>query len=80
VTAAQKRDRASAFLALYAAHPDLLVDGQGPKGGRPLDTPLNLTDVKRESVWDMGFVVVFRDEEARQEFDRDPGHDRLKVC
>jgi hypothetical protein len=58
VTAEQKGDRASAFLALYAEHPELLV-GQ-PKGGKPLNTPLNLTNVKRESVWDMGFVVMFK--------------------
>ena len=58
VTAEQKGDRASAFLALYAEHPELLVEG--PKGGRPLNTPLNLTNVKRESVWDLGFVVVFK--------------------
>ena len=58
VTAEQKGDRASAFLALYAEHPELLVEG--PKGGKPLNTPLNLTNVKRESVWDMGFVVVFK--------------------
>ena len=58
VTAEQKGDRASAFLALYAEHPELLIEG--PKGGRPLNTPLNLTNVKRESVWDLGFVVVFK--------------------
>jgi hypothetical protein len=111
VTAEQKGDRASAFLTLYAEHPELLLEG--PKGGRPLNTPLNLTNVKRESVWDTGFVVVFKvylssrldvggdirgecqyrrrsrmllmlanaqqDEAARQAFDLDPGHDRLKV-
>jgi hypothetical protein len=58
VTAEQKGDRASAFLALYAEHPELLVEQ--PKGGKPLNTPLNLTNVKRESVWDMGFVVMFK--------------------
>jgi hypothetical protein len=58
VTAEQKGDRTSAFLALYAEHPELLLEG--PKGGRPLNTPLNLTDVKRESMWDTGFVVVFK--------------------
>lgn len=58
VTAEQKGDRASAFLALYAEHPELLIEG--PKGGRPLNTPLNLTNVKRESVWDMGFIVIFK--------------------
>ncbi|KAI4605004.1 hypothetical protein J4E83_010875 [Alternaria metachromatica] len=78
VTAEQKGDRASAFLALYAEHPELLVEG--PKGGRPLNTPLNLTNVKRESVWDLGFVVVFKDEASRQVFDKDPTHDKLKVC
>ncbi|KAI4644668.1 uncharacterized protein J4E78_009487 [Alternaria triticimaculans] len=76
VTAEQKGDRASAFLALYAEHPELLVEG--PKGGRPLNTPLNLTNVKRESVWDLGFVVVFKDEASRQVFDKDPTHDKLK--
>jgi hypothetical protein len=58
VTAEQKGGRTSAFLALYAEHPELLLEG--PKGGRPLDTPLNLTNVKRESAWDTGFVVVFK--------------------
>jgi hypothetical protein len=77
VTASQKGDRTAAFLDLYAEHPELLLEP--PKGGRPLDTPLNLTGVKRESVWDTGFVVVFKDEAARQKFDLDPGHDRLKV-
>ena len=50
-----------------------------PKGGRPLDTPLELTGVKRETGWSTGFVVRFKSEEARREFDRDPGHDKLKV-
>ncbi|KAL1799674.1 hypothetical protein ACET3X_000016 [Alternaria dauci] len=76
VTAEQKGDRASAFLALYAEHPELLVEA--PVGGRPLNTPLNLTNVKRESVWDLGFVVKFKDEASRQKFDLDPGHDKLK--
>ena len=58
ITAEQKGDRAAAFMALYAEHPELLAEA--PRGGRPLDTPLNLTDVKRESIWDMGFVVVFK--------------------
>ena len=58
VTAEQKGDRAAAFMALYAEHPELLAEA--PKGGRPLDTPLNLTNVKRESIWDMGFIVVFK--------------------
>jgi hypothetical protein len=77
VTSAQKADRASAFLALYAQHPELIFEG--PKGGKPLDTPLELTGVKREKVWDLGFVVVFKDEEARRKFDADEGHDKLKV-
>ncbi|KAJ4994016.1 hypothetical protein SVAN01_00493 [Stagonosporopsis vannaccii] len=76
VTAAEKSDRARAFLALYAQHPDLLLEG--PKGGRPLDTPLELTGVKREKDWDLGFVVVFKDDEARRAFDADPGHETLK--
>lgn len=58
ITAAQKSDRARAFLALYAEHPELLLEG--PQGGRPLDTPLELTGVKREVGWDLGFVVVFK--------------------
>ncbi|KAF1942752.1 hypothetical protein EJ02DRAFT_443867 [Clathrospora elynae] len=76
VTAEQKGGRTAAFLDLYAEHPELLVEG--PKGGRPLDTPLNLTNVKREDAWDTGFVVVFKDEAARKVFDLDPGHDSLK--
>ncbi|KAF2787029.1 hypothetical protein K505DRAFT_288644 [Melanomma pulvis-pyrius CBS 109.77] len=76
VTAEQKADRASAFLDLYAQHQDLILEG--PKGGRPLNTPLELTNVKREKGWDTGFVVVFKDEEARKTFDADPGHDKLK--
>ena len=102
VTPEQKGDRAAAFLALYEAHLDLLVDGIKPRGGKPLNTPLNLTNVKRDSVWDTGFVVTFKvgwstnvlcghenhagdadamvqSEEARLEFDKEPGHDRLKV-
>lgn len=58
VTAAQKADRARAFLALYAQHPELVFEG--PKGGKPLDTKLELTGVKREEGWDLGFVVVFK--------------------
>jgi hypothetical protein len=58
VTAEQKGDRARAFLGLYEAHPELLVGM--PKGGKPLDTPLNLTNVKRDSLWDMGFTVTFK--------------------
>ena len=99
VTPEQKGDRARAFLGLYAAHQELLVGM--PKGGKPLNTPLNLTNVKRDSVWDMGFTVTFKvgfdresrlgadrggradevlqSEEARLEFDKEPGHDKLKV-
>lgn len=58
VTAVQKADRARAFLALYDQHPELILEK--PKGGRPLDTPLELTGVKREKKWDLGFVVVFK--------------------
>ena len=99
VTPEQKGDRARAFLGLYEAHQELLVGM--PKGGKPLNTPLNLTNVKRDSVWDMGFTVTFKvgfdresrlgadrggradevlqSEEARLEFDKEPGHDKLKV-
>lgn len=77
VTAAQKSDRAAAFLELYAQHPELVFEG--PKGGRPLNTPLELAGVKRDAGWDLGFVVVFKSEEARRVFDSDSGHDRLKV-
>jgi hypothetical protein len=77
VTPAQKADRARAFLALYERHPELILEK--PRGGGPLDTPLELTGVKREKEWDLGFVVVFRDEAARRAFDSDPGHDSLKV-
>ncbi|KAF2633897.1 hypothetical protein BU25DRAFT_356704 [Macroventuria anomochaeta] len=76
VTATQKADRARAFLELYAQHPELVFEG--PKGGRPLDTKLELTGVKREVGWDLGFVVVFKDEEARRTFDSNPGHESLK--
>ncbi|KAF2828698.1 hypothetical protein CC86DRAFT_347117 [Ophiobolus disseminans] len=76
VTDEQKGGRTSAFLDLYAEHPELTV--APPKGGRPLNTPLDLTNVKRDTHWDTGFIVVFKSEEARKEFDRDPGHDRLK--
>lgn len=58
VTATKKADRACAFLALYKQHPELILEE--PKGGRPLDTPLELTGVKRETEWDLGFVVVFK--------------------
>lgn len=77
VTSAQKGDRARAFLSLYEQHPDLILEK--PKGGRPLDTPLALTGVKRDKEWDLGFVVVFRDDEARRKFDADPTHESLKV-
>jgi hypothetical protein len=58
VTAAQKSDRARSFLDLYAQYPELILEG--PNGGRPLDTPLKLTGVKRDALWDLGFVVVFK--------------------
>jgi hypothetical protein len=58
VTAEQKGDRTSAFLNLYAQHPELLL--VPPKGGRPLTTPLDLTNVKRDKEWDTGFIVVFK--------------------
>ncbi|KAF1842176.1 uncharacterized protein K460DRAFT_370161 [Cucurbitaria berberidis CBS 394.84] len=76
VTDAQKAGRTSAFLDLYASHQELILGL--PKGGRPLNTPLDLTNVKREKGWDTGFVVVFKDDAARKEFDTDAGHDRLK--
>ncbi|KAF2026165.1 hypothetical protein EK21DRAFT_103425 [Setomelanomma holmii] len=76
VTSGQKGGRTSAFLDLYAQHPELLL--VPPRGGRPLNTPLDLTNVKRDKEWDTGFIVVFKSDEARKEFDRDPGHDRLK--
>jgi hypothetical protein len=77
VTSAQKGDRARAFLALYEQHPELILEQ--PKGGRPLDTPLALTGVKRDKEWDLGFVVVFHDDAARRAFDADPTHESLKV-
>jgi hypothetical protein len=58
VTAEQKGGRTSAFLDLYAQHPELLV--APPRGGRPLNTPLDLTNVKRDMEWDTGFIVVFK--------------------
>jgi hypothetical protein len=58
VTAEQKGGRTRAFLDLYALNPALLV--AQPIGGRPLNTSLNLTNVKRDAVWDTGFVVVFK--------------------
>jgi hypothetical protein len=66
VTPEQKGDRARAFLGLYEAHQELLIGM--PRGGKPLNTPLNLTNVKRDSVWDMGFTVTFKvgfDRESR---------------
>ncbi|QIX02287.1 hypothetical protein AMS68_007804 [Peltaster fructicola] len=59
VTATQIAGRTKAFLDLYAEHPELLV--ASPKGGRPLNTPLNLTNVKRDEAWDTGFIVVFKE-------------------
>jgi hypothetical protein len=58
VTAEQKGDRTRAFLNLYKRNEDLLLGM--PKGGKPLNTPLNLTNVKRDSVWDTGFIVTFK--------------------
>jgi hypothetical protein len=58
ITPSQKGDRTSAFLALYAEHPELILEM--PKGGKPLNTPLALTNVKRESRWDTGFIVTFK--------------------
>ncbi|RMY56369.1 hypothetical protein D0864_13653 [Hortaea werneckii] len=77
VTPEQKGDRARAFLGLYRQHRDLII--ATPVGGKPLNTPLNLTNVKRDSVWDLGFIVSFKSEEARQQFDKEDGHDKLKV-
>lgn len=54
----EKGGRTRAFLDLYAQHPELIV--APPKGGRPLNTPLDLTNVKRDKEWDTGFVVVFK--------------------
>ena len=58
VTPEQKGNRTRAFLDLYAQHTDLILGM--PKGGKPLHTPLALTDVKRESGWDAGFIVTFK--------------------
>jgi hypothetical protein len=58
VTPAQKGDRTRAFLALYAEHPELILEM--PKGGKPLNSPLALTNVKRQTGWDTGFVVTFK--------------------
>ncbi|KAF2687290.1 hypothetical protein K458DRAFT_476178 [Lentithecium fluviatile CBS 122367] len=76
VTPAQKGDRTRAFLNLYAQHENLILEM--PRGGKPLNTPLKLTNVEREKDWDTGFVVRFKSDEARREFDREPGHERLK--
>ncbi|KAL6711249.1 hypothetical protein ACN47E_005780 [Coniothyrium glycines] len=76
VTSSQKGDRTAAFLALYAQHPELLI--APPRGGKPLTTPLDLTNVQRDKSWDTGFVAVFKSDEARKAFDADPGHERLK--
>lgn len=45
-TAEQEGGRTSAFLNLYAKHPELLVPP--PRGERPLNTPLDLNNVKRD--------------------------------
>ena len=58
VTPEQKGNRTRAFLDLYAQHTDLILGM--PKGGKPLHTPLALTNVKRESGWDAGFIVTFK--------------------
>lgn len=58
VTPEQKADRTHAFLELYSKHKDLIVEI--PKGGRPLNSPLKLVNVKRETGWDTGFVVKFK--------------------
>lgn len=58
VTAEQKGGRTRAFLDLYDKSSHLILEM--PRGGRPLDTPLNLTDVKREAEWDTLFVVKFK--------------------
>jgi hypothetical protein len=66
VSAEEKGGRTSAFLDLYAQHPELLL--VPPKGGRPLNTPLDLTNVKREKDWDTGFVVVFKVHRTKGKF------------
>ncbi|KAF9740300.1 hypothetical protein PMIN01_02935 [Paraphaeosphaeria minitans] len=50
--------RTGAFLALYDQYAHLLAEK--PRGGRPLETPLELTGVEREKEWDTGFVVRFK--------------------
>ncbi|KAF2654174.1 hypothetical protein K491DRAFT_601344 [Lophiostoma macrostomum CBS 122681] len=44
--------------------------GGGESGGEGL--------VKGGMGWDAGFVVVFKSDEARRQFDKEPGHARLK--
>jgi hypothetical protein len=64
VSASQKADRAGAFISLYDAHRDLLVDM--PKGGKSLGRPAILGDASDEGVSirgsesDFGFVVEFK--------------------
>jgi hypothetical protein len=64
VSASQKADRARAFLALYAAHRDLLIDM--PKGGKSIGRSVLLKDAGEGRVnirgWesDFGFVVEFK--------------------
>jgi len=58
VTPEQKGDRTRAFLGLYAQHQDLILEM--PKGGKPLQTPLKLTNVKRDQEWDTGFIARFK--------------------
>ncbi|KAF2444691.1 hypothetical protein P171DRAFT_520812 [Karstenula rhodostoma CBS 690.94] len=78
VSGAEKggRTRACVVLALYDEYAHLLASP--PRGGRPLETKLELTGVEREEGWDTGFVVRFKSEAARVEFDRAEGHERLK--
>lgn len=58
VTSGQKGDRTRAFLDLYAQNRELTLGP--PRGGKPFDTPLDLTNVKRDKDWDTGFIVVFK--------------------
>ena len=67
VTPEQKGDRTRSFLELYEKHPELVLGM--PRGGKPLHTPLDLTDVKRESGWDTGFIVKFKVKQNRQILD-----------
>jgi hypothetical protein len=80
VTPSQIGDRTRTFLALYAQNSDLIL--HQPRGGRPLETKLDFegTGIKRETQWDTGFVVVFKSEEARVQFDKVEGHQKVKVC